>query len=129
MSIARRATLRVAGTVAITAAVSQMATGARGVLGFDWRVATDHLPAVSLASLDSELCFYAAWYAVAGWLMHRAANDEALDRAVRPLIAAGWGTAALSRVLSVRRAGRPDPLFLALGGAEVALPAVLATSQ
>ena len=129
MSIARRATLRVAGTVAIGAAVSQMATGVRGVRGFDWRVATDHLPAVSLASLDSELRFYAAWYAVAGVLMHRAANDEALDRALRPLIAAGWGTAALSRVLSARRIGRPDRLFLALGGAELALAAVLATTK
>jgi hypothetical protein len=106
-----------------------MATGARGVRGFDWRVSTDHLPTVSLASLDSELRFYAAWYAVAGVLMHRAANDETLDRALRPLIAAGWGTAALSRVLSVRRAGLPDPLFLALGGAEVALAAVLATTK
>ncbi|HEU5082864.1 MAG TPA: DUF4345 family protein [Acidimicrobiales bacterium] len=126
---ARKATLRVAGTVAVAAAMSQIATGTRGVRAFDWREASDQLPEVALASLDSELSFYAVWYGMAGVLMHRAAGDERVDRALRPMIAAGWAAAALSRVLSFRRIGRPDPLFLALGGAEAALATVLAATD
>lgn len=118
-----------AGTVALGAAVSQIATGAKGVRAFDWRVASDHLPNVALASLDSELRFYAVWYGVAGVLMHRAATDEGLDRMLGPILTVGWGAAALSRVLSLRRTGRPDGLFLALGGAEAALATVLATTK
>lgn len=129
MITARKATLRVAGTVALGAAVSQIATGARGVRAFDWRVACDLLPDVALASLDSELRFYAVWYGVAGVLMHRAATDEVLDRTLGPIIAVGWGAAALSRALSFRRSGRPDGLFLALGGAEAALATVLIATR
>lgn len=125
----RQATLRAAGTVALAAAVTQIATGARGVRGFDWQAAAEQLPGAALASVDSELRFYAVWYGVAGVVMHRAANDEAFDRSLRPFIAAGWGAAALSRVLSVRRTGRPDALFIGLGGAEAALAVVLATAK
>lgn len=123
----RQVALRLGGTIAIAAAVGQVASGARGVRGFDWRVASGELPSSGLASLDSELRFYAVWYGVAGALMHRAANDEVLDRAVSTLVAAGWAAAALGRLLSARATGRPDPLFIALGGAEAAMAALLAT--
>ena len=129
MTSVRKVTLRVAGTGALAAAAIQIAAGAEGVRAFDWRVASDHLPNVAFASLDSELRFYAVWYGVAGVLMHRAANDEALDRALRPMIAVGWGAAAFSRMLSLRRTGVPDRFFLVLAGVEAALATVLATTK
>jgi hypothetical protein len=125
----RKATLRVAGSVALGAAATQIASGARGVRSFDWRMASDHLPKVALSSLDSELRFYAVWYGVAGFLMHRAASDETFDWALHPVIAIGWGGAALSRLLSLRRTGAPDRLFLALAGMEAALASVLVTTK
>jgi hypothetical protein len=51
----RKGTLRVAGTGALAAAAVQIAAGAKGVRASDWRVASDHLPNVAFASLDSEL--------------------------------------------------------------------------
>jgi hypothetical protein len=77
------------------------------------------------ASVDSELRFYAGWYVVAGSLMRRAALDPELDRSVRPTIEAGWILAVAGRLLSVRAAGRPHPIFLALTALEVAMAAVL----
>ena len=129
MNTVRKATLRVAGTVALAAAVSQVASGAGRIRSLDWGLASDHLPDVALASLDSEIRFYAVWYGVAGIVMHRAASDEALDVALRPVLAFGWGAAASSRALSFRRTGSPDRLFLALAAAEAALAAVLAITE
>jgi hypothetical protein len=117
--VLRRATLRLSGTVALVAAAHQMATGLSGVLTAD----TASTPAA--ANVDSELRFYSVWYAVAGALMHRAAVNPQTDRAIRPLLEIGWSAASASRLLSVRRAGRPHRFFLGLAAVEAAVAAVL----
>lgn len=77
------------------------------------------------ASVDSELRFFAAWYAVAGVLMLRAARAPEREGATVRLLSAGWLLAALGRVLSLRAAGRPHALYRSLMGAEFAITGVL----
>jgi hypothetical protein len=104
----------------MVAAAHQITTGLSGVLGADTLRRTR-----AAANVDSELRFYGVWYAVAGALMHRAAGDPQRDRALRPLIETGWALAAATRILSVRRVGRPHKLFLGLAGLEALVAAVL----
>lgn len=80
-------------------------------------------------SLDSELRFYAAWYAVAGVLMHQAASNGHLDRQVAPMLTGGWSLAAFSRLLSMRAVGRPARLFLVLTGLEFVVAGLLAATR
>jgi hypothetical protein len=117
----RTGILRTAGTVAIMAAGHQIVTGLDGVRG-------DKLPGSRSPNLDSEIRFYAGWYAVAGLLMHRAAGNPGLDRTLRPLIEAGWGLAFVSRCVSLRAAGRPDGFFVALGALEALVAGGLAAN-
>lgn len=117
-------TLRAAGTVALGAASHQVVTGIRGVRGLDHRQLSGATP-----NLDSEIRFYAVWYAAAGVLMHQAARDDRLDRKVSPLLAGAWSAAAASRLLSVRAVGRPSPLFLTLSALEVAVAGLLAATR
>src|SRR4051812_1932680 len=117
----RAGVLRSAGTVAILAAGHQVVTGLNGVRGH-------RLPATRSPNVDSEIRFYAGWYAIAGLLMHRAAGNPALDRTLRPLIEAGWGLAFASRCVSLRAFGRPDGLFVALAALEVAVAGALAAN-
>jgi hypothetical protein len=91
-------------------------TGAAGVAG--------RRPATIDRNVDSELRFYGAWYATAGALMLRAASGP-LDRRTTQTLGAGWLLAATGRGLSWRAVGRPHPLFVALGLAELALAAEL----
>jgi hypothetical protein len=116
----RTCTLRTAGAVAVVAGTQQVLTGSGGVLGLRDRSAVAREP-----SVDSELRFYGVWYAVSGLAMHKAAADPGADRALHPLLAAGWCAAAASRLLSARAAGMPHPLFVGLGVAEAALAAIL----
>ena len=109
--------LRGAGAVALAAGTHQVVTGGSGVLGARGAA----LP----ASVDSELRFYAAWYAAAGALMLRASRDPRVDQAVTVPLALGWLGAAGGRVLSMRSAGRPHPLFQALAAVEVAVGCAL----
>ena len=115
--------LRTAGTVALGAAIHQIVTGVAGVRGIESR----HVDAMP-SNLDSELRFYAAWYAAAGVLMHQAAADPRLDRQVAPLLTGAWSLAAFSRLLSMRSTGRPSPLFLMLTAVEFAVAGVLAAT-
>jgi hypothetical protein len=122
----RRATLRLAGTVAVLASAYQVVTGVSGVREVRRNgTRSDDVGGLS-PSIDSELRFYAVWYGLAGVLMHKAATDDALDRSLGSLLSAGWGAAALARLASARAVGAPDPLFVALGGVEALLAAILA---
>ena len=122
--MARKSILRTAGTVALGAALQQVRTGVRGVRGVESR----HVAGLP-ASLDSELRFYAAWYAAAGVLMHQAAASPRLDRQISPLLSGAWSLAAFSRVLSMRSVGRPSPLFLVLTAVEFAVAGALAATR
>ena len=80
-------------------------------------------------NVDSELRFFAAWYALAGVLVLRAARGpEAATATVRGVGAALW-LAAFGRVLSWRREGRPHRVFVTLLGVELAVPVVLVPWQ
>jgi hypothetical protein len=113
--------LFVLGTVATVFGLQGVLTGVRGV--------REHRHGVDLRgrggrNVDSELRFFAAWYALAGALLLRAARrPEAATATVRGTSGALW-LAALGRVLSLRAAGRPHRTYLVLLGIEVALPLV-----
>jgi hypothetical protein len=119
----RSASRRLRLLLAATGTVATLAGGSgvlRGLAGVSGRGAdgTD-------ASTDSELRFFAAWYAVGGAAMLRAARQPEPDPATVRLVAGGWLLAAAGRVLSLRAAGRPHPLYLGLTAAEVAIPTAL----
>ncbi len=122
---ARRCLLAVSGGVALAAASHQALRGSAGVHG----AGPPRADLLGDRNLDSELRFYAVWYGVAGLQMLRAASDPDADPGVEPLLAAGWGAAALSRLLSVRAVGRPSRRFVALAAAEAALAAAMAATR
>lgn len=101
------------GGVAILAGSHDVLRGALGVRG------TRTTPVDP--SLDSELRFFAAWYVVAGALMVRAARAPEREGSAVRLISAGWFVAALGRLLSLRSAGRPHELYVALTAAELVI--------
>jgi hypothetical protein len=117
---ARGLVLRTSGTVALAAAAHQALTGLRGVSG-----AEPPRDIVGDRNVDSEIRFYAVWYGVAGAAMHRAAGDREADRVLGPLVASGWAAAAVSRLLSRRAVGPPQPFVTVLTGLEAALAAAL----
>ena len=112
--------------MALVAGAHQVLTGRAGVRGAS---AVTRRADVGERNVDSELRFYAAWSAVAGVLMHKAAADPVADRLVAGPIAAGWATAGASRLLSLRAVGRPDPVFLALAALELGLAGVLGQTR
>jgi hypothetical protein len=116
---ALRSVLATVGTVAVVAGLDGVLRGASGV----------HDGGPASANVDSELRFFAAWYAVAGALALKAARDPAEDPLAVQACAAGFGLAAVGRVLSWRRLGAPNPLFRGLLAAEVALAAGLVPWQ
>jgi hypothetical protein len=110
----------------MVASAYQVVTGVSGVRGVRRNgTRPDDVGGLS-PSVDSELRFYAVWYGLAGVLMHKAATDDSLDRSLGSLLSAGWGAATLARLASARAVGAPDPLFVALGGVEALLAAILA---
>lgn len=124
MTTARVGLLRTIGTVAVAAAAHQAVTGVGGVRGVGHRAGRP-LATTGEASVDSEVRFYAVWYGLAGVAMHKAAGDRRFDRSFSDLLAGAWAVGAFTRLLSMRAVGRPHPLFLALGGAEIAIAALL----
>lgn len=80
-------------------------------------------------SVDSELRFYAAWYAGLGlvllWSALHVESATTVIRAVCAVLLVG----ALGRVISWSDAGRPHDLYLVLLAVEVTLPAVLVPWQ
>lgn len=81
------------------------------------------------ASVDSELRFFASWYAVLGLLTLRAARQPEAEAVLVRACAGGFFLAACGRVLSMRAVGPPDPLFKALAAVEFAIPAVVLPLQ
>ena len=77
------------------------------------------------ASVDSELRFGSAWYAVAGLLMFRAGGAPEEQGPVVRIVSAGWLLAAVGRMLSIKARGRPHPIFLVLMALEIVIPGVL----
>ncbi len=116
-----QAYLRVLASVAVVFGLQGVAKGVAGVRG-----AAPDLDGtrVGVRSVDSELRFFAAWYALAGVLLFRAAKrPESETVTVRGVSVAVW-LAAVGRLLSIRSLGRPHPLFVALLGVELVVPAI-----
>jgi hypothetical protein len=81
------------------------------------------------ASVDSELRFYAAWYAGAGVLLLRSARRLDSEASMIRAVCAVFGIAGCARVLSIMVVGTPHPLFVALMVAELAIPLVVVPLQ
>jgi hypothetical protein len=80
-------------------------------------------------NVDSELRFFASWYAVFGLLVLRAARQPAPEATIVRACGAGFLLAACSRLLSMRAAGPPSTVFKVLTGIELAVPAVIVPWQ
>src|SRR6266581_4558502 len=102
----------VLGCVALVFGVLGVATGGGGVVDGGQ---------VS-ANVDSELRFFAAWYAGAGatllWARKRVEREGRVIRAVCAVLV----LAAVGRVLSIFTVGAPHALFLFLMAVEFVLP-------
>jgi hypothetical protein len=77
------------------------------------------------ASVDSELRFYAAWYAAAGVLLLRSARRIESHGATVRAICAVFFLGGCARVLSLIALGMPDPLFVVLMAIELVIPAAI----
>ena len=110
----RQQVQRAAGAIALAAGGHQLLTGIGGVLGARPLIAKPTGQHPGWRNLDSELRFYAAWYATAGVIMRRAATDPRLDRSLAAILPLAWLTSGSSRVLSIRAVGKSAPLFSAL---------------
>ena len=111
--------LAVLGTIALVFGGLGVLTGASGVLD-GGKVS---------ANVDSELRFYAAWYAVAGVVMLGAARHVERDGRLVRAVCAAFFIAACGRVIALVTVGAPHPLFLALMAAEFAIPAIVVPWQ
>jgi hypothetical protein len=112
-----RPLLGATGAVAVLAGTHDVVCGVAGVRG---RRSGPVDP-----SLDSELRFFAAWYVVAGAMMLRAARERVPEPVTVRLLSAGWLLAAVGRLVSIRAAGPPDPLYRRLAAVEVGISALL----
>ncbi len=81
------------------------------------------------AAVDSEMRFYAVWYAVAGAFLLRAARRVAAEAWTVRLVAAAFFVAGCSRILSWIVNGRPHTLQVILMVVELLLPLVLVPWQ
>lgn len=80
-------------------------------------------------SVDSELRFFAAWYAVAGVaLLSSVARIETAGGLIKG-VALGFLAAGCARILSWAGTGRPHTLFVVLMVLELALPLVIISWQ
>jgi hypothetical protein len=114
-----KAALRGLGAVATVAGASGVLRGSGEVHGAG-RVS---------APVDSEYRFYAAWYAVFGVLLGRAARAPEQETTIVRAAGIGLLSAAAGRLISIRKLGPPNngqKLLLAL---EVVIPAVIVPWQ
>lgn len=120
--MARRTSLRVLqifltilGAVAVVAGTGTVLFGVRSILGAEAVTPT----------VDSEMRFYAVWYAAAGgiilWAARRVESETTTIRGVAGL----FFVAACSRVLSWIVVGRPHPFTVTLMIIEFALPLII----
>lgn len=114
-----QAALRGLGAVATIA-------GANGVLRGAGEV---HGAGSVSAPVDSEYRFYAAWYAVFGVLLGRAARAAETETTIVRAAGLGLLTAAGGRLLSIRKLGPPSNGQKVLLALEVVIPAVIVPWQ
>ena len=81
--------------------------------------------ATASASVDSELRFYAAWYAAAGGAVLHAARRPVDRRGVLVAVCAALLLAATGRAISLLTVGTPHRLYVVLMVVELVLPAVV----
>ena len=114
-----RAVLTVLGGVALAAALLTLIGGASTIIGVE-----DVSP-----SVDSEMRFYATWYALAGIALLRAARDvEGATLTVRA-VGAAFFVAACARLLSLVVVGRPHTFAIALMVVEFLIPLAIVPWQ
>ena len=115
----RRSGLRLAlaaiGAVATTFGTLGVVQGSRGVLN----------GGTVSPNVDSELRFFASWYAVLGFLLLRAVRRPESDTTIVRACGAGFFVAACGRALSRKALGPPSTLFKVLMAIEFAIPAVI----
>jgi Domain of unknown function (DUF4345) len=107
--------LVILGTVGTTFGALGVAQGGSGVRG-GGKVS---------ANVDSELRFFAAWYAIFGVLMLRAARRPESEVTIVRAAGVGCLLAASGRILSMKASGPPSTIFKVLMGIEFAIPAVI----
>jgi hypothetical protein len=111
--------LTVLGAIALVMGVLGVVTGGGG--GLDG----GHVS----PNVDSEIRFFAAWYAGAGVLLlrvrHRVETETTLIRGVCAVLL----LAAVGRVFSIIAVGTPNGAFLFLMAVEFAIPAVIVPWQ
>jgi len=116
----RRRILAASGLVALGAGTYQAVRGLDATGGGSTGRPNDRW----LADVDSELRFYATWYAASGALALHLARREPGSATSRAMGVA-WLAAGAARVHGMRTVGRPSPLYQALGACELALGAAL----
>jgi hypothetical protein len=111
--------LAVLGTVALSFGLLTMLVGASNIPGGN---------DVS-ASVDSELRFHAAWYAVIGALLLMSIRRVESATTIVRAVGIGAFLAGCSRIISIVVIGRPATTYLVLMGIELALPFVVVPWQ
>lgn len=76
-------------------------------------------------SVESELRFYAAWFAAAGVVLLRAARDPLRHRTPIQWACAAVFAGACARVIGMITEGVPEPVYVALTVVEFAIPVVV----
>jgi Domain of unknown function (DUF4345) len=107
------------GAIAFIAGASTVVLGATSVVGID-----DPSPAV-----DSEMRFFAAWYAAAGVLLVRAARQVEINGTLIRGVSVTVFIAGCARALSWMAVGKPPAMAIVLMGIELALPFVIIPLQ
>lgn len=115
MTAGLRILLIVLGCVMVVAGAATVIRGADAVLD----------SGAFSPSVDSEMRFYAAWYALAGGVLLNAARAPERSAAIVRFVGAGFLIAACGRAIGIATVGRPHSLFIALMAIEFVLPVVL----
>jgi Domain of unknown function (DUF4345) len=76
-------------------------------------------------NVDSEMRFFASWYAVLGILLLRRARQPEAEATIVRACGAGFFVAACARLLSMKELGPPSTVFKVLTAIEFAIPAVI----
>jgi hypothetical protein len=76
-------------------------------------------------NVDSEMRFFASWYAVFGFLLLLAVRRPESEGTIVRACGAGFLLAASGRVLSMKELGPPSRVFKVLTAIEFAIPAVI----
>jgi hypothetical protein len=112
---ALQAFLFVLGGVALVAGAATVLFGAELVAN-----AGDVTPDV-----DSEMRFYAVWYAAAGVMILRAIPHAETEGRIVKWVGAAFFLAGCARILSIMAVAKPSALYIVLMVAELVLPIVI----